>query len=264
MELLLQRSGLAPLRLAGRVLLPIVQGGMGIGVSAHGLAGSVAAAGGVSTLSAVDLRRHHPDLMARTTGPCVGAAAKRLARGLGLLAMNVMRAVSEYAAYVRCSLEAGIDAIVLEHPGHAGGHLGAARLADLHDPRFDFERCVPETLALLRAAGIEHSTPIIVAGGIRTLHDIQRMQALGAAVVQLGTAWRNAACATARRSGASSASISSSAPPCEVTSPEPCLSAAAVPCPLARRSAARVSSCASCSVAMWTRQPQSLAAARRR
>ena len=255
LEPLLQRSGLVPLRLADRTLLPIVQGGMGIGVSAHGLAGSVAGAGGVGTLSAVDLRRLHPDLMARTTGLGVGAgaktaidmanlealrrevaAAKRLAQGFGLLAMNVMRAVSEYAAYVRCSLEAGIDAIVvgaglpldlpelaadfpkvalipilsdargvqlvlrkwerkqrvpdaivLEHPGHAGGHLGAARIADLHDPRFDFERCVPETLALLRAAGIERSTPIIVAGGIRTLHDIQRMQALGAAAVQLGT-----------------------------------------------------------------------------
>ena len=255
LEPLLQRSGLVPLRLADRTLLPIVQGGMGIGVSAHGLAGSVAGAGGVGTLSAVDLRRLHPDLMARTTGLGVGAgaktaidmanlealrrevaAAKRLAQGFGLLAMNVMRAVSEYAAYVRCSLEAGIDAIVvgaglpldlpelaadfpkvalipilsdargvqlvlrkwerkqrvpdaivLEHPGHAGGHLGAARIADLHDPRFDFERCVPETLALLRAAGIERSTPIIVAGGIRTLHDIQRTQALGAAAVQLGT-----------------------------------------------------------------------------
>ncbi len=33
------------------------------------------------------------------------------------------------------------DAIVIEHPRHAGGHLGAARLEDLDDPRFDFERC---------------------------------------------------------------------------------------------------------------------------
>ncbi|MBS1215270.1 MAG: 2-nitropropane dioxygenase [Proteobacteria bacterium] len=39
---------------------------MGVGVSAHRLAGSVAALGAVGTLSSVDLRRHHPDLMART------------------------------------------------------------------------------------------------------------------------------------------------------------------------------------------------------
>ncbi|MCC7544125.1 MAG: nitronate monooxygenase, partial [Aquabacterium sp.] len=56
------------MQLGGRRLLPIVQGGMGIGVSAHRLAGSVAAMGGVGTLSAVDLRRHHPDLMERTQG----------------------------------------------------------------------------------------------------------------------------------------------------------------------------------------------------
>jgi len=252
---LLERSGLTPLRLAGRTLLPVVQGGMGIGVSAHRLAGAVAAEGGVGTLSSVDLRRHHPDLMERTAAAGVGAGAKELinaanlealarevaaarvlAGGFGLLAMNVMRAVSDYAAYVRRSLEAGIDAIVvgaglpldlpdlasdhprvalvpilsdargvqlvvrkwerkkrmpdaivLEHPGLAGGHLGAARVEDVNDPRFDFERCIPETLAVLRAAGIESSTPVIAAGGIRSLADIRKLQALGAAAVQLGT-----------------------------------------------------------------------------
>jgi nitronate monooxygenase len=252
---LLERSGLKPLRLRGRTLLPIVQGGMGVGVSAHRLAGSVAAEGGVGTISSVDLRRHHPDLMERTSnlgmGPEAKAAidaanlealdreidaARRLAGGFGLIAVNVMRAVSEYAAYVRQAIASGIDAvvvgaglpldlpelaadhpdvalvpilsdargvqlvvrkwerkkrmpdaIVLEHPAHAGGHLGAARIEDLNDPRFDFERSVPETLAVLRAAGIESQTPVIAAGGIRTLADIRRLQALGASAVQLGT-----------------------------------------------------------------------------
>ncbi|MBI3369251.1 MAG: nitronate monooxygenase [Burkholderiales bacterium] len=255
MQPLLQGSGLSPLRLAGRTVLPIVQGGMGIGVSAHRLAGAVASLGGMGTLSSVDLRRHHPDLMERTRDVGFGAkakqlidaanlealtrevrAARELAGGFGLLAMNIMRAVSDYAAYVRRSLEAGIDAIVvgaglpldlpdlaadhphvalvpilsdargvqlvlrkwerkkrkpdaivLEHPGRAGGHLGAARVEDLNDPRFDFERCIPDTLALLRAAGIERDTPIIAAGGIRMLADIRHVQNLGAAAVQLGT-----------------------------------------------------------------------------
>ncbi len=255
MKSLLERSGLSPLRLCGRTLLPIVQGGMGIGVSAHRLAGSVAAQGGVGTIASVDLRRHHPDLMQRTRGlgfgvqakECINAAnlealqrevaaARRIAGGCGLLAMNVMRAVSDYAAYVQRSLEAGVDAIVvgaglpldlpdlaadhpqvalvpilsdargvqlvlrkwerkkrmpdaivLEHPAYAGGHLGAAGVADLNDPRFDFERCIPGTLAVLRAAGIEGCTPVIAAGGIRSLADIRRIQSLGAAGVQLGT-----------------------------------------------------------------------------
>ena len=58
--------GLKPLRLRGKSVLPVVQGGMGVGVSAGGLAGAVAALGGVGTISSVDLRRHHPDLMAQT------------------------------------------------------------------------------------------------------------------------------------------------------------------------------------------------------
>ena len=39
---------------------------MGVGISAHRLAGSVAQLGAVGTVSSVDLRRHHKDLMAQT------------------------------------------------------------------------------------------------------------------------------------------------------------------------------------------------------
>ncbi|HCY17075.1 MAG: 2-nitropropane dioxygenase [Curvibacter sp. GWA2_64_110] len=251
----LARSSLRPLTLAGRTLLPLVQGGMGVGVSAHRLAGSVAALGGVGTLSSVDLRRHHPDLMAQTghlgagedTKRLIDAAnqealrreiraARELAQGRGLLAINVMRAVSEYASSVRCALENGIDAvvvgaglpldlpelaqdhphtalvpilsdargvqlivkkwerkkrlpdaIVIEHPRLAGGHLGAAKIADLDDPRFDFENVIPQSLEFLKTAGIEKEIPLIAAGGIRSFEDIARLQSLGAAAVQLGT-----------------------------------------------------------------------------
>ena len=100
------------LLIKGRTLLPIVQGGMGVGVSAHRLAGSVAALGALGTISSVDLRRHHPDLMASTEGTrdkeAINAAnlvaldreiraARDLSQGRGMLAVNVMRAVGEYA-----------------------------------------------------------------------------------------------------------------------------------------------------------------------
>jgi nitronate monooxygenase len=255
----LQQSRLKALSLGGRSLLPIVQGGMGVGVSAHRLAGTVAAMGGVGTISSVDLRRHHPDLMERTEGAAAHAgheaegkalidaanlealereikAARKLSQGRGLLAINVMRAVAEYAASVKKALEAGIDAvvvgaglpldlpdlaqdhpdallvpilsdargvqlvvkkwerkkrlpdaIVIEHPRLAGGHLGAAKVQDLNDPRFDFENVIPAVLEFLKKAGIEREIPIIAAGGVRCHEDIARLQALGAAGVQLGT-----------------------------------------------------------------------------
>lgn len=51
------------LRIGEKEVLPLVQGGMGVGVSAHRLAGSVAREHCVGTISSIDLRRVHPDLM---------------------------------------------------------------------------------------------------------------------------------------------------------------------------------------------------------
>lgn len=55
----------SPLIIKGRTLLPIVQGGMGVGVSAHRLAGAVAKEGGVGTIASVDLRHLHADMIRR-------------------------------------------------------------------------------------------------------------------------------------------------------------------------------------------------------
>ena len=250
-------GGLRPLQLAGRELLPVVQGGMGVGVSASGLAGAVARLGAIGTVSAVDLRRRHPDLMEQTghldkeanARELIDAAnllaldreiqgARQIAGGKGLIAVNVMKALSAYETYVRQALASGADAIVvgaglpldlpeiardfpatalipilsdargvqlvvrkwekkgrlpdaivIEHPRLAGGHLGAAKVADLQDPRFDFESVIPQVLAFFKSAGIEREIPLIAAGGISSHADILRLQALGAAAVQLGTAF---------------------------------------------------------------------------
>jgi nitronate monooxygenase len=79
------------------------------------------------------------------------------------------------------------DAIVIEHPRLAGGHLGAARLADLNDRRFEFDQVLPAAREFLRSAGVEREVPLIAAGGIRRCEDIAQVQALGAAASQLGT-----------------------------------------------------------------------------
>ncbi len=252
---LARASGLRPLQLAGRELIPVVQGGMGVGVSAGGLAGTVARAGGMGTISSVDLRRLHPDLMDKTahltkiagSKPAIDVTnlealdreihiARAKAEGHGLVAVNVMRALSEYESYVKQALASGADAIVvgaglpldlpdlaqdhpgvalipilsdargvqlvvrkwmkkgrlpdaivIEHPRLAGGHLGAARVTDLGDRRFDFDVVLPQVRAFFAAEGID--IPLIAAGGISAHEDIVRLQALGAAAVQLGTAF---------------------------------------------------------------------------
>jgi nitronate monooxygenase len=103
---------LKPLVIKGRSILPIVQGGMGVGISAHRLAGNVARWGAMGTIAGVDLRRHHPDLMAETAH-CRDraaidranllalereiAAAKAIAGGRGLLDFLLGNAIPESA-----------------------------------------------------------------------------------------------------------------------------------------------------------------------
>ncbi|QQX87160.1 nitronate monooxygenase [Cupriavidus necator] len=242
------------LKLAGRRLLPIVQGGMGIGISAHRLAGAVARENGVGTIASIDLRHHHPDLMERTRGsrdkPAIEAAnlealdreiraARTASEGRGLIAVNVMKAVGSHAALVRQSCESGADAIVMgaglpldlpeltashprvalipilseargiglvlrrwmkkgrlpdaivvEHPAHAGGHLGAATIQDLSEPRFSFSRVLAECRELFAQLGLAwDSIPLILAGGIDSHAKVRHWLGEGAAAVQLGTAF---------------------------------------------------------------------------
>jgi nitronate monooxygenase len=239
-------------KLGSRTLLPVVQGGMGVGVSAHRLAGSVARAGAMGTISSVELRQHHPDLLARDRGQRDKAlidetnlvaldrevrAALALAEGRGAIAVNVMKAVQQHAQYVRQACESGAhaivmgaglpldlpeltadfpdvalvpilsearaigvvlrkwmrknrlpDAIVIEHPRYAGGHLGATRLEDVDDPRFDFEPVMAGIVEVMRALELERERiPIILAGGINSHAEVRALLALGASAVQVGT-----------------------------------------------------------------------------
>jgi nitronate monooxygenase len=242
----------ALLLIKGRSLLPIVQGGMGVGVSAHRLAGSVARHDAIGTIASVDLRRLHPDLMRETERSRdkdkINAAnlvaldrevhgALAIAQGRGLIAVNVMRAVSQYAHYVRQACASGCgaivmgaglpldlpdltvdfpdvalipilsdvrgvslllrkwmrknrlpDAIVIEHPRFAGGHLGAVDAADVHSARFDFETVIPGVVQVMRELGIE-PIPVIAAGGINSHAKVRELLAMGASGVQLGTAF---------------------------------------------------------------------------
>jgi nitronate monooxygenase len=82
------------------------------------------------------------------------------------------------------------EAIVIEHPAHAGGHLGAARIGDLRDERFEFGRVLAECRALFDELALGRDAPkLIVAGGVDTHDKVRHWLAQGADAVQLGTAF---------------------------------------------------------------------------
>ena len=133
----------SPLIIRGQHLIPIVQGGMGVGVSASKLASAVARENGVGTIASVDLRHLHPDLLEQSKQHPTEEKYDKLNRialdreiksalaqslGKGMIAVNVMKAVKDHHALVQQSCESGAHAIV----------MGAGLPLDLPDMTADF------------------------------------------------------------------------------------------------------------------------------
>jgi nitronate monooxygenase len=203
-------------------------------------------------VASVDLRRLHPDIMQRLRkckDPAAHSAANvealdrevRAARDIAgpdaFIAVNVMRALSNYAELVVQACKSGAnaivcgaglpfdlpdlterfpnvalipilseergvravlkrwgrkgrvpDAVVIEHPRYAGGHLGATRLGDVSDSRFDFARVFDGVRKVFQELGIAFERiPLIPAGGINSFQKIADLFELGASGVQIGT-----------------------------------------------------------------------------
>jgi nitronate monooxygenase len=107
---------LPPLTIKGkRLLLPIIQGGMGIGVSLHPLSGAVAREGGLGVLSSAALDRivgkRHGKKM--TTYDAVYEEVSLAKAGGGFAGINIMVALQrDYEAAVRGAIDAKADAII--------------------------------------------------------------------------------------------------------------------------------------------------------
>ena len=244
-----------PLQIRGRELIPIVQGGMGVAISASSLSSAVARENGVGTIASVDLRHLHEDLLADSKTDPTEEKYDRLNRialdreiktalknseGRGMIAVNVMKAVKDHPALVKQACESGAhaivmgaglpldlpemvedhpevalfpilsesrginivlkrwmkknklpDAIVIEHPNHAAGHLGAATVAGLNDARFEFDRVLEETFEVFKKLDLEsEKIPLILAGGMANFDKITTaLKQWGASAVQVGTAF---------------------------------------------------------------------------
>ncbi len=236
-------------------LLPIVQGGMGIGISAHRLASAVAREQGMGTIASVDLRHLHADLLSDSQSQPSEDKSNRLnctaldreikqalyeSQGRGMIAVNVMKAVKNHVALVHQACESGAhaiamgaglplelpdwtsnfpniklipilsesrgvgivlkrwlkknrlpDAVVIENPQFAAGHLGASQLCDVQHEKFEFKRVLNEVFELFKQLGIEpEHIPIIVAGGLACPHKIKvALNEWGASAVQIGSAF---------------------------------------------------------------------------
>jgi nitronate monooxygenase len=95
--------------------LPIIQGGMGIGVSLSRLASAVANEGGIGVISAAAIGMMEPDFSTNYLEANIRALKQeiRKARELtkGILGVNIMVAMSNFADMAIAAIEEGIDII---------------------------------------------------------------------------------------------------------------------------------------------------------
>jgi nitronate monooxygenase len=96
--------------------IPVIQGGMGVGISLAGLASAVANEGGIGVIAAAMIGIDEPDITANPVEANVRALKReiRKARELtdGIIGVNIMVAMTHYADLVKASIEEGVDIII--------------------------------------------------------------------------------------------------------------------------------------------------------
>lgn len=109
--------------------VPVIQGGMGVGISLSGLAGAVAAGGGVGIISTAQIGFREPDFDEDPIGANLRAIGEEIAKAReidrklrsrraeqsgerGIVGVNIMVATRRYEEYVKAAVAADADLII--------------------------------------------------------------------------------------------------------------------------------------------------------
>ena len=97
--------------------IPVIQGGMGVGISLSGLAGAVAAEGGIGVISTAQIGFREPTFDEDPIGTNLIAIKKEIEKareiaGKGIIGVNIMVATRKYEEYVKAAVAAGVDLII--------------------------------------------------------------------------------------------------------------------------------------------------------
>ena len=99
--------------------VPLIQGGMGVGVSLGGLAGAVAGEGAMGCISTADSGYLEPDFDRSPFEANIRGLRKEIRKAKeirgdkkGLIAINAMVATTQFEESVRAAVEEGIDAVI--------------------------------------------------------------------------------------------------------------------------------------------------------
>ena len=95
--------------------LPIIQGGMGVGVSLSGLASAVANAGGIGVIATAGIGMLEPNFAADFLAANIKALKSEIRKARlmtnGIIGVNIMVALSNYADMARTAIQEGVDVI---------------------------------------------------------------------------------------------------------------------------------------------------------
>ena len=113
-----KQAGLRPLVIGKlKAVRPVIQGGMGVGISLSSLAGAAAKAGGIGIISTEQIGCSRPDFKKNPMEANLKAIHTELEKARkiapeGILGFNIMVATKEYAKYVKEAVKAGADVII--------------------------------------------------------------------------------------------------------------------------------------------------------